>query len=220
VLPELAIGSRVWRRLGPFQAVLWFMDRWVRKVIPFRILVVVTHSIDGVNPIVRQNIDGLDARFLTPQDVRNFARDEDGWYSPAFACQALAMGDQCLGVIEGRQLLSYCWYSSGPTPAFDEIVVTVGPRYRYSYKAYTDVEHRGRGLHSYGVAVAAEQLAADGDIQGIVAYIEASNVASLLSAQKIGDDVVGFVFLCRIAGRLRSFATPGCAKVGFRVHQP
>ncbi|HET9359776.1 MAG TPA: hypothetical protein VFO58_08500 [Vicinamibacterales bacterium] len=217
-MSECVVALRVWRRLGLFHLALGILDRWVRLVIPLRVLVVVAHRIDAVRPAAVKNPEGLTARMLTPQQARNLADEGSVWYSPAFASEALAMGDRCLGVFEGERLLSYCWYSRGPTPAFNDTVVTVDSRYMYSYKAFTADRERGRGLHAYGVAAAAAQLAAEGEIRGIVAFIEASNLSSLLSAQKIGDEVVGFVMLYRTGGEVRSLMTRGCATVGFRVH--
>jgi hypothetical protein len=195
------------------------MDRWVRKLIPLRVLVVVMHAVDGVKPVVVEHGDSLSARFLSPQSVRDCARDGDRWFSSAFASEALAGGDRCFGVFEGSSLLHCCWYSSRATPALSDLLVSVGSRYLYAYKAYTDIEHRGRGLHRYGAAAAAAQLAAEGDICGIVAYIEASNVSSLVSSKTLGDDFLGFVVLCTIAGTIRSVATRGCARVGFTIHR-
>jgi hypothetical protein len=215
---ELAIASRAYRRLGLFLLALGVLDRWLRQGTPLRILVVVTRPIDAVRPIGVRHIEGLTARFLTPQHARDLAQSEEGWYSPAFADGAIAMGDRCLGVFQGDRLLSYCWYSSGPTTAFKDVLVSVDSRYRYAYKAYTDARERGRGLHGYGAAAAAAQLAAEGGVRGIVAYIEASNLSSLLSARKLGDEIVGFVALYRTGGEVRSLVTRGCATVGFRVH--
>jgi hypothetical protein len=214
-----AVGSRVWRRLGVLQLTLGFLDRWLRTVLPLRVLVVVSHRVDAVKPAVVKHPEGVTARFLTPENVRDLADEGEGWYSPAFASQALATGDRCLGVFQGERLVSYCWYSSGPTQALCDVLVSVDSHYLYSYKAYTDVRERGRGLLGYGIAAAATQLTAEGEVRGIVAYIEASNLSSLLSSQKLGDEVVGFVVVCRIAGVVRSFVTPGCARVGFRVQQ-
>jgi hypothetical protein len=218
VVPEVAVIARVWQRLGGLHLVLWFVDRWVRKVIPLRILVVVTHAIDGVKPVAVQNGKNVVAHFLTSQGVRDCAGEGGRWFSPAFASEALSRGDRCFGVFEGERLLYCGWYSNRPTPALSDLLVSVGPGYLYSYKAHTHAEHRGRGLHRYGVAAAAAQLAAEGETRGIVAYIEASNVSSLLSSRTLGDEFLGFVVLSTIAGATRSVVTPACRRVGFTIH--
>lgn len=213
------MAARAWRRLGVVYLSLGFLDRWLRTATPCRVLVVVTHSITSVRPVVAKNPERLTARFLTRRDVRDLVEDESRCCSSAFASGALAKGDRCFGVFEEERLISYCWYSGGPTPGLDNLLISVGPRYLFSYKAYTNAEERGRGLHGYGVAAAAAQLASEGDARGIVAYIEANNLPSLLSAQRLGDEVVGFVVVYKTAGRVRSYATSGCTAVGFRVHQ-
>ncbi len=209
--------SRLWRRMGPLYVLLWSVDRCLSAALSCRVLVVVTHAIDAVLHTGPPLPAGFTLRFLTPDELGRFARDDDGWFSSAFTSDALARGDRCFGILEGGRLVHYCWYSTRPTTAFQDVQVSVDRRFTYGYKAYTDVAYRRLGLHTHAVAAATAQLS-NGVLQGVVAYVEASNAPSLLAAMALGDDVVGFVLLGRVANRPFSFATAGCDTVGFVVH--
>jgi hypothetical protein len=93
---------------------------------------------------------------------------------------------------------------------------TVDRPFVYGYNAFTDPAHRGRGLHIFGISAAAQQLRPEG-FTGITAYIEADNVAPLMSARKMGEQFVGFAILYRGLNGFRWFTTPGCRTIGFKV---
>jgi hypothetical protein len=94
--------------------------------------------------------------------------------------------------------------------------VAVDRPFVYGYNAFTDPTHRGRGLHIFGVSAAAQRLRPEGFI-AIIAYIDADNVAPLMSARKMGESFVGFVVLFRALGKFHWLVSPGCGKIGFRV---
>jgi GNAT superfamily N-acetyltransferase len=205
------------RRLGWRHALLWLCSAIGRRA-SIHIFVITTHPIDGATANLAQNLADLEARFLTSEEIVRFASADRDRYSSAFAADALARGDRCFGIIEGGRLVCYCWYAAAAAPVFDDIEVAVDRPFIYGYNAFTDPAHRGRGLHVFGVSAAASQLRPEG-FTGITAYIEADNVAPLMSARKMGEEFIGLVFLYRAFGSVHWFATPGCHTIGFEVRR-
>lgn len=203
------------RRLGWSHALLWLCSAIGRRA-SIHIFVITTHPIDGAVSNLTQNLAELEARFLTSEEIVRFASDDRERYSPAFASEGLARRDRCFGIVEGGCLICYCWYALGAAPVFEDVEVVVDRPFVYGYNAYTDPAHRGRGLHIFGIDAAALDLRPEG-FSTITAYIEADNVAPLMSARKMGERFVGFVVLSRLFGRFRWYATPGCREGGFRV---
>jgi len=203
------------RRLGWTHVPLWLGSTLGRRL-SFHILVVMLHSIDEVGPRVSEQTAGLEARFLTGDEITRFASDEDYRYSATFAADALARGHRCFGLFERGHLVSYCWYAGGSAPALGDVEVAVDFPFVYGFNAYTEAEQRGRGLHIYGVSAASQALKPEG-FQGVTAYIEADNLSPLVAAQKMREQLLGYVFLFRMFGRFRWLSTPGCRKGGFKV---
>jgi hypothetical protein len=203
------------RRLGWSHALLWSCSTIGRRA-SIHIFVITTHPIDGPIPNLTQNLAELEARFLTTEEIVHFASDDRERYSSSFATEALARGDRCFGIIDNDRLVCYCWYAADAAPVFDDIQVAVDRPFIYGYNAFTAPTHRGRGLHILGISAAARELRPEG-FTSIAAYIEADNVAPLMSAQKMGERFIGYVFLYRAFGKFHWFATPGCRSIGFRV---
>lgn len=206
------------RRLGWAHVLLWSLSAVGRRL-SFHTLVVWLHPFDDRVPEVTAHTSSIEARFLNPHEILSFASDENYHYTHAFASNALARGYRCFGLLERGRLLSYCWYATGPAPVFDDVEVSVDFPFIYGFNAYTDASQRGRGLHVFGVHAGAQALKREG-FRGISAYIEADNLAPLVAARKMGERVVGYVFLWRLFGKFRWVMTSGCGEVGFRVsHQ-
>lgn len=203
------------RRLGWWPALLSVCSTLGRRI-SVHILIVTVHGLEDVRLNVTDATAGLDARFLTAEEVMRFARDEGYWYSRSFASDALARGDRCFGVFDRERLLSYCWYASHGAPVFDDIDVAVDFPFIYAYNAHTDFAQRGRGLHIFGACGAAERLRSEG-FRAVTAYIEADNVAPLIAARRMGEEFVGFVALYRRSGHVHWWMSPGCGKCGFKV---
>jgi len=203
------------RRLGWSHALLWLCGTFARRA-SIHIFVITTHPIDAAMASVTANLADLETRFLTSGEIVRFASEDCGRYSPTFAMQALARGDRCFGIVEEGRLVCYCWYAAGAAPVFEDVEVVVDRPFVYGYNAYTDPAHRGRGLHVLGIEAAAQQLGSEG-FRRITAYIEADNVAPLMSARKMGEHFVGFVVLYRAFAKFHWFTTPGCRAIGFKV---
>lgn len=203
------------RRLGWTHAFLWLCGAVGRRA-SVHIFVITTHAVDRAVPNLAPDPPELEARFLTSEEIVRFAADDRERYSRSFATEALTRGDRCFGIIEQGRLVCYCWYAAGAAPVFEDVEVAVDRPFVYGYNAYTDPAHRGRGLHVFGISAAAQKLRAEG-FTCITAYIEADNVAPLMSARKMGESFVGSVVLFRAFGKFRWLVSPGCDSIGFRV---
>jgi hypothetical protein len=203
------------QRLGWSNALLSMCSTLGRRA-SIHIFVITTRSLDeSANTIPA--VDGqLETRFLSNEEVILNARDQGYWYNALFADDALSRGDRCFGVLDHGRLLSYCWYARGFAPVFDDVQLSVEFPHIYGYNAFTDPAHRGGGLHIYGVLAAVHELRREG-MRGVTAYIEADNLAPLMSARKMGEQFVGYVLLFRAFGKFRWLATPGCLKGGLRM---
>ena len=203
------------QRLGWTHAALWLCSAIGRRGSLHVFVVTIHRVVDDTSPQATET-HGLELRFLTRDEIARFASDEGYRYSPTFASEAMTRGDRCFGVLERDRLVCYCWYAHGAAPVFDDIEVVVDRPFIYGYNAYTDQTHRGRGLHILGIDGAASEFRREG-FSAITAYIEADNLAPLMSARKMGEQFVGFVVLYRAFGRFRWFATSGCRQGGLRL---
>lgn len=213
---EFSTGWRVLTRVGMGCAALWLADRWLRRLIPLRVLVVFAHDCDVRASTIASRAD-LRARFLDRAETLEFARQAPDWFPPGFVEDALARDNRCFGVFEAARLVYSCWFATTPVPALAGVRVAVAPCYAYAYRAHTVADKRGLGLHVFGIAAADKALAAEGRVRAVAAYIEASNASSLLATGKIGDRLVGSAVVFRFGGRVHAVRSPGCARVGFTI---
>lgn len=206
------------KRLGWSQTLLWACASLGRRF-STHIFVVTTHPFEGGGADCDANAEGLEGRLLTCDDVvRFFDRTEGYSYSRSFAIDAVSRGDRCFGVFEDGRLLWYCWYAREAAPVFDDVHVVADFPFLYAYNAHTDADHRGRGLHRIGIELSARFFAQEG-YRAFTAYMEAHNLAPQIAARRMGENLVGFVALCRFADRVRCFATSGCRGAAFRIRR-
>jgi hypothetical protein len=216
-LANIASSVRITvKRLGWLHTLLWSSASLGRRF-STHIFVVAVHDIDENEGRDDPNAVGFEGHVLTPDEVLGFFNRTEGYsYSRAFAIDALARGDRCFGLLEGERLVWYCWYARESAPVFDDVDVVSEFPFLYAYNAYTDADHRGRGLHRIGVVASGRFFAREG-YRAITAYMEAHNLPPLIAARAMGERFVGFVVLRRGAHRVRWFATRGCRDAVFRI---
>jgi hypothetical protein len=155
--------------------------------------------------------------FLDEKMLREFGRDPANDIPKGFLEEALAKGDECYGILAGRTLASYGWYSRGPTRIDPpELVLHPGDRYIYMYKGFTHPGHRGRRLHAIGMTLALHHYLANG-FRGLVSYVESNNFSSLTSVVRMGYEIFGTVCVLKIFGAYRTLASPGWREHGVRI---
>lgn len=205
-------------RLGWSRTLLWAFASVARRF-STHFFVVASHPFDLDTEFIDPNVDGLEGRLLTCDEVVQFFTRTDGFsYSRSFALEALSRDDRCFGIFEGERLLWYCWYARAAAPVFDDVDVVADLPYLYAYNAHTDADHRGRGLHRIGVQLSARFFASEG-YRAFTAYMEAHNLAPQIAAQRMGETIVGFVALYRASDRVRWFATRACRNGAFRLQR-
>jgi len=194
-------------------------QRIVNRVVPFQVLKGMTATLDGID---RSLLDGggFHLRFATRDELlAATALPEIGEeMTAAFIHAAFAQGDECFGIFDGRQLVSFGWYSNQPTHISDTLAIHFDRSWMYMYKGYTLRSHRGKRLHGIGMSNA---LAAytDRGARGLIGYVRSTNFESLRSAERMGYQTFGEIYIAQAAGRPLVWATPGCAAYDFRVER-
>jgi hypothetical protein len=207
------------RRFGLVRGLYDLAYRKLQRSRELFILVAVVITGETVDAATWEKSGRYQCRFLDREAVLRFAEDAGNEMRPEFARDALDRGHECFGVLDGDALASYGWYSNRPSPITErsvELVLHFDPRYLYMYKGYTLPAYRGERLHGLGMALALREALARGYL-GLVSYIEANNFRSLSSSYRIGYRRFGRVYVGRLFGALRAFATEGCRAYGFRV---
>jgi hypothetical protein len=128
----------------------------------------------------------------------------------AFLLAAAARGDQCYGLVENGNLVSYSWYSNNPTPINSEALADFDRQYLYMYKAYTLPAFRGRRLYTTGVFHAARVLLQDGIYKGIVTLVQIHNKPSLKALLRINFTNVGVIVVLGLRRRSRFYVNSSC----------
>jgi hypothetical protein len=162
---------------------------------------------------------GLTAGFLSASELRGYARLPGTDISERFLDEALARGDECYAIRDGEALAAYGWYSFGRTPVgMRGLVLAFSPGHVYMYKGFTAARYRGRRLHAIGMTRALHHYVGRG-YKGIVSYVEAANLESLRSCQRMGYRRFGSIYVLRIFGRTHALSSPGCARFAFRLER-
>jgi hypothetical protein len=206
------------RRHGALNTLYELGYKATNSVVVLRVLRGV--HIERVNAEFLESPAGYRAGFLTPGELREYARDPASELSERFLDEALARGDECYAIRDGDALAAYGWYSFGRTPiGLSDLVLHFSPERVYMYKGFTDTRYRGQRLHAIGMTRALEHYLSRG-YQGIVSYVEADNFASLKSCFRMGYEEFGSVYVIRAHGHYFALSSPGCRRFAFRVSRP
>ena len=151
--------------------------------------------------------------------LRKFARTAEHELTDAFLDEAFARGDECYGFLCDGELAAYTWYTSLPTPIeLAGLELRFSDRYVNIYKGFTHPAHRGHRLHSLGMAKSLPVQLERGR-RGLVSYVELTNFAQRHSAERAGFSYFGTLVICRVFGRYRLWASPGCRRYRFHFEQ-
>jgi RimJ/RimL family protein N-acetyltransferase len=157
------------------------------------------------------------AGFLNAEELRRYARDPETELSERFLNNALARGDECFAIRDADVLVAYGFYSTGICPIdVPHLGVSFSEEYVYMYKAFTRPGYRGRRLHAMVKTQALQRFRALG-YQGIVSYVEATNLDSLKSCLRMGCERFGTMYLLRLHADAFAFSSPGCLRFKFRL---
>lgn len=163
---------------------------------------------------------GFVARVATAGEL-HAARAEPEWaaeMTTAFIDGACGRGDECVGVFDGRRLVSMAWLARAPTHITRNLVLHFDPAWAYSYKNYTLAAYRGRRLHALGVVFALGRCVRAG-ARGLVLYVDHDNFASLRAMRRMGFRQLGDVYVVGPEGREVAWSSPGCRSHQVRVER-
>lgn len=138
---------------------------------------------------------GLEARFLTSNEVREFAHDPVNELTGAMADRIDGGRDSCFAVMEHGALVSYGWYALESIEAEHnkDVAMAFPADFIYMYKAFTLPAQRGRRFDSLGRALALHAFAQRG-IRRMLATVHWTNWPSLRSFRRMGCTDLGFLY--------------------------
>jgi hypothetical protein len=160
-----------------------------------------------------------EALLLDAAAMRPYAADPANGLTSDFVDEAARKGDRCAAVFDGDALASYGWYSTRPTRLIEAAgspVLHFHPSYVYMYHAFTRPSCRGRRLHAVGMAAALVAFVNEGH-EGLISYVDSSNLASLKSFHRMGFADFGHVVLLNVKERYHWRATSGCKRHDLRL---
>jgi hypothetical protein len=175
-------------------------------------------SVQKVDPSYIELDEKYEGRFLSPEELLEHSLRPEYNLPAEFVNQALAKGDECYAILDGKLLASYGWYSNGQTIVSDELDLIYNKDYIYMYNGYTHKNYRGQRLHAIGMTRALDHYLKAGK-KGIVSYVEESNHRSLQSVYRMGYVDFGKVYIVKLFGKYFIAHTSGCNTFGFRVIQ-
>ena len=174
-------------------------------------------------PLIEMKDDGdlpdeVSIRIATQEELRLACKEMPNELSLDFITNALARGDVCVGAFAGQYLVAFVWRSYSTAPHVNGIWVSIDKPYRYTYKAYTRPDYRGRGLNK-NVIDYKNKISIDQGYTHGIGFIRVDNFKSLTAARKLqGHEVVGFAGYFQLFGRVIPFRSKGAKKSNFRFY--
>jgi hypothetical protein len=174
------------------------------------------HYAEEVQPTFLAFPERYAGAFLSPRALAEFTQDEHAGIPGEFVQYSLGKGDKCYGFTYNGELKAYGWYATTPTRVSPELTLHFSRDYIYVYRGYTNELHRGKRLFPIGMTRALKHYRSAG-YKGMLLYVDAHNLDSLKSCARMGFRSFGSIFIAKILGRYFIYASPGCARFGFRV---
>lgn len=163
--------------------------------------------------------DGIECRVLSEQETLAFATDPALELNAAWVRAAFAGGGVCLGAVHAGRLIAYTWLAYVDTQYAKRVWVRVGGAFRYSYKSFVRLEHRGRRIIQ-----ALHALADRPDLRGgrryALNFVDAANPASFAALRRAGSRTIGYVGYAKCFGRLLAVRSPGVRRAGIWIYDP
>ncbi len=182
------------RRVGFLATLIYVADSLLTRVCKARILLMILRDRDQ---ILRESVD-LPARFTaavrTAEEMRHVGGFCGATLTSEFLSEAIKRHDRCLVILDNGEVVNFQWLSEGLTLAFDDIWIGFGPGYLYGYNSLTAPSHRGRGLNRCAVPIAGQLVAVPAG-KGLAGYIDANNVASILSQWNPANQHLGIALV-------------------------
>jgi hypothetical protein len=208
------------RRLGILITLLFLADSLLARLCKARILLIILREPDQ---ILRESVD-LPADFTVAVRSAEQMREVSGYCGESlgqeFLRDATRRHDRCVVVLHNGEVINFQWLSEGLTLAYDDVWIGFGPRYLYGYNSLTEPSYRGKGLNRCSVLLAGRLVATPAG-KGLAGYINATNVASILSQRNPGNQQLCIALVWpRAHQRLWVWASRTCRAAGVTFARP
>lgn len=202
--------GKLLHRLGFLFTLLFIVDSLLTRFTRARILLIILRDREQILSESVGLPSGFSAAVRTPEEMRNVGGFCGTQLSEDFLRDAVSRGDRCVVILHDNEVVNFQWVSEGLTLAYDDIWIGFGPGHLYGYNSLTTPSYRGRSLNRCGVQIAGQSLAVP-EGKGLAGYINATNVASILSHwNPAAQDLSVVLVWPRGEKQLRVFASPGC----------
>jgi hypothetical protein len=126
-------------------------------------------------------------RFLTAEEIENFANDEGYFIDPSLANAVREGREVCFAALEGDRLAAFGCYTLGYVPPEQAAGAAMSFPADVAYMSYgfTHPDYRGARLHGYIMGIALQELAKRG-ITKLVSIVAWTNLPSLKSCWRLG----------------------------------
>ncbi len=160
---------------------------------------------------------GFEARWLTPEEVREFSQDI-GNDLPLEFVENIKSNNRCFGILTQGRLAAYGWYALHQVEPkyFFQVGMQLPPNLVYMHKGFTHPDYRGQRLHAMGMQRALQSLSEEG-VEAIISTVDWTNFASLRSCDRLGYQRLGRLMKCTLLGR--TFSRFPVAAVQFGITQ-
>ncbi len=208
--------SRVYKKFGTAALLTDLFSKGLNQVTYYKNLVGMTLELESLDPTYLAIPDCFTGRFLTREELLQYAQDPQNDMPPSFLEYAFAKQDQCYGLLYQDQLAAYGWYSNLPTRLSHELSLHFDNAWMYMYRGYTRKEFRGKRLHAVGMANALKRYT-DLGFRGLISYVEANNFSSLRSVFRMGYKEFGHVYIVKVWGSFFFYRSSSCDDYGFYI---
>jgi len=185
----------------------------VTSIYAYRLVVLTP---DAVRRPVADLLSVFSIRPLNVDELASFSRDSANLLSPELVAQGEARGDTCIGVLDGSELASFCWYSQQPTVLEDGTTVHFPRHHAYAFHGYTKPAYRGKDLLGHGLTIGSPYFAEHG-VNELIGLVDWANYASLASVFRTGFQTRGFAMRWERGGRSSYWTSPGCRRLGVQL---
>lgn len=203
-----------YERFGLAKTLYDAVYRGINSLCVFQSLTGMTATVDSLSMIELPDDSDLEIKFLSRDELIDYAKDPINELTEEFLDVAFRKGDRCLAILDKGVIASYGWYSNKPTRILNNIDLFFSPEWMYMYKGFTRTDYRGMRLHAVGMCHAAKHFTEEG-FKGLISYVESNNFASMKSVTRMGYEIFGSIYILSAFSKVMSFSSPGCKSYQF-----
>jgi hypothetical protein len=162
---------------------------------------------------------GLSYRLLDRSEIEECCSRPDLHMSPAFAHQAAARKDACIGAFEGGEIRACAWIAFASAPCADEVWVRFDERACCLYRVFVRDSWRDRGMEA-ALRLVADDLCLWAGKRFAISFVDARNEHDIAQLTRTGAQTIahaGFVEPIRMNWRMRKVGADG---LQFRFFHP